>query len=272
MQKVSNTKLLLVVTRLLILLLLAKLVGVVLWWYLPSDGVSLNAPSSCQVKYHRIDFKNMIGRAKVEKESNTQESNTPAYNIHSLLLKGLYGSKSHGFAIVANKNNAQKTTIIAVGERYSGYKLKAIDLDYVVFTKAGKEYLLKLEKSSKTNLSRSVKRVHSNTGADEAEHSVSKQDIHYYSKNPREIWKDISIAPLKRNGKIEGFKVNRIKRGSKMDMLGLKKGDVIIEANNIRLSSFRDAINLYKNINNIDTIALKILRNNQEREIIYEIN
>jgi len=275
MQKPSNIKLLAIVTKLLILLLVAKIIALGVWWYLPSEGVELNSSQSYLVQYQRVDFKNMIGPAKVQSASSPQEtqerSSTPSYSINSLVLKGLYGNRINGFAIVAEKKSTTKTTIIAVGEIYQGYKLKEIELDQVIFTKLGKDYLLKLEKSSRQNFSRSVKRVHRG-GDDESEHRVSKQDINFYSKNPNQIWKDIAIAPVKRNGKIEGFKINRIKRGSKMDMLGLKKGDVIIEANNIKLSSFKDAINLYKNINKIDTIALTVLRNNQEKEIIYEIH
>ena len=276
MQKPSNIKLLAIVTKLLILLLVAKIIALGVWWYLPSDGVELNASKSYLVKYHRVDFRDMLGRAKVQSASSPQEKQdraaSPSYSINSLVLKGLYGNRINGFAIVAEKISTKKTTIVAVGEIYQGYKLKEIELDHVIFTKLGKDYLLKLEKSSKQDFSHSLKRIHSENANDESEHRVSKKDINFYSKNPNQIWKDIAIAPVKRNGKIEGFKINRIKRGSKMDMLGLKKGDVIIEANNIKLSSFKDAINLYKNINKIDTIALTVLRNNQEKEIIYEIH
>ncbi|MDQ7068989.1 MAG: PDZ domain-containing protein [Sulfurimonas sp.] len=69
-----------------------------------------------------------------------------------------------------------------------------------------------------------------------------------------------------------GFKVNRIKANSKMATLGLQKGDVITKANNIELKSFKDALDLYKKIDKIETISLVILRNNQEREIIYDIH
>jgi type II secretion system protein C len=104
-----------------------------------------------------------------------------------------------------------------------------------------------------------------------AEKEVTRSDINSYASNPSKIWKDISIVPLKSAGKIIGFKVTRIKKSSKMATLGLQKGDVIIEANNIKLSSFKDAIKLYENIDKLNTISLIVLRNNEEKEIIYEI-
>jgi len=273
MQKLSNTKLLSVVSLLLILLLVAKLISVAIWWYLPSEGVELNAKKSYQAKYQRVYFSNMLVYSKVpDKRQAEPKTQTTSYSINSLILKGLYGSRLNGFAIVAKKSAAKKTTIVAVGEEYAGYKLKEIELSQVIFTKARKDYVLVLEKSDNKNFSKSVKRVKHKMSSQDDEHIVTKQDIKKYSNNPSQIWKDIAIAPLKRNGKIEGFKINRIKAGSKMAELGLKKGDIIIRANNVKLSSFNDALKLYKDIDNIDTISLVVLRNNQEREIIYEIH
>ena len=275
MLKISNTKLLKVFTTLLILIIIAKLLALVILWYLPSDGIELNAKNSYQAKYQRVDFKNMLIRAKVIEEKKTVKNNATTTNISDLVLKGLYGSKLNGFAIVAKKSAIKKTTILSIGESYEGYKLKEIESDKVFFSKGAKSYMLSLEISidkvvSKVRKNKRAKRVLASDGEAE-EHSVTKKDIKYYSSAPSKIWKDIAIAPVKRNGRITGFKVNRIKSGSKMSLLGLKKGDVIIKANNVQLSSFRDAIKLYKNIDKIDTIELVVIRNNQEKEIIYEI-
>lgn len=276
MQNLSNTKLLKIVTKLLILLLLAKIISLGVWWYLPSEGVELNAQKSYRAEYQRVDFKNMIVKSKVIKSPSTsqqgQTNTTTAYSINSLLLKGLYGSRFNGFAIVAKVTAPKKTTIVSVGEKYVGYKLKEIALSEVIFTKSSKDYVLALEDTDLKHSSR-VKRVSKQVSQDTpTQRSVTKEDIRSYSNNPSKIWKDIAIAPLKRNGKIVGFKVNRIKAGSKIATLGLKKGDVIIKANNIELKSFRDALNLYKQIDKIETIALVVLRNNQEEELIYEIH
>lgn len=273
MQKLSNAKLIAVISKLLVLLLIAKIIALAVWWYLPSEGVALNSKKSYQAKYQRVQFSNMLTHSKVadaEDVSALAKAKTKAYSINNLLLKGLYGSKFNGFAIVAKKSSPTKTEIIAVGESYEGYKLKQIGLHNVTFTKASKEYILSL-KESKNKMSDVFTKVKKTTSATEDEKQVTREDIQSYSNNPSQIWKDIAIVPLKKEGKIAGFKVNRINKNSKMATLGLKKGDVITHANNIKLSSFNDALKLYKDIDKIDTIALTIQRNNQEKEIIYEI-
>jgi len=272
MQNLSNSKILPILTQLLILLLSAKIISLTLWWYLPSEGVELNIKKSYTPKYQRVDFKNMLVKAEVVEDVKEKKS-TAFFSINSLILKGLYGSRFHGFAIVAKKSLPQKTTIVSVGEVYAGYKLKAIELTQVIFTKSDKEYVLSLAKPSSRSYAKSVSKVKSRTRSGEVnEARVSRADIQRYSKNPSTIWRDIAIAPVKESGKIVGFRINRIRAGSKMAQLGLKRGDLIIRANNVKLSSSNDAIKLYKNINKLDTIALVVLRNNQEKEIIYEIH
>ncbi|MDQ7042687.1 MAG: hypothetical protein Q9M34_04065 [Sulfurimonas sp.] len=273
MQNLSNAKLLSTITKLLILLLIAKIIGILVWWYLPSEGVELHAKKSYGAQYQRVDFKNMLVKSKVKEAQKSQEVTTSAYSINSLVLKGLYGSRFNGFAIVAKKATPKKTSIISVGEVYAGYRLKEIELKQVIFTKASKEYVLALEDTRAKKLTKAVTRAKKNIATDSnTQKSVSKEDIRAYSANPSKIWKDIAIAPLKKGGKIVGFKVNRIKANSKMATLGLQEGDVIIKANNIELKSFKDALDLYKKIDKIETISLVILRNNQEREIIYDIH
>ena len=273
MQKLSSTKLLPIVSTLLVLILIAKLISLALWWYLPTEGVELNAQNSYGAKYQRVDFKNMLVKTRASTSYSEERRSTALFSINSLILKGLYGNKSTGFAIVAKKSSPSKTAIVSVGEVYEGYKLKRVELTQVIFVKHSKEYVLELSKpNSKSSVNRVGTLQRSSSRDEISEAVVRRSDIQNYSKNPSKIWKDISIAPLKKAGKIVGFKINRIKRGSKMAQLGLKKGDIIIRANNVKLSSSRDAIKLYQNIDKLKTIALVVLRNNQEKEIIYEIH
>jgi len=74
-----------------------------------------------------------------------------------------------------------------------------------------------------------------------------------------------------KDGKIDGFKINRIANKSIFKELGLRKGDIIKGVNNIILKSYADAFKLYKNINKIDNLNFTILRDNQIMEMEYDI-
>ena len=268
MKKLSSSYMLRVATILLILLAVAKAISLAVWWFLPSDGVELQVKDNYKPKYQRVDFRNMLDAGvNTSKKSNThQDSLASGISITNMVLKGLYGKDSKGFAIVALKSSPKKTSIVSVGEVFSGYTLKTILNSGVIFTKSSKEYVLNMLHSKITKES-----VMSSAESSEAK-DVSRADINFYAKNPKEIWKDISIKEVKNGGKIEGFKVTKINKNSKIAKLGIKKGDIIIKANNIELKSYKDALNLYGKINDLDTIQIVILRNNQEKEIVYEIN
>lgn len=268
MQKLSNIKFITLLSKLLLLLLAAKLVSLMLWWYLPSEGVELHSKKSYQPKYQRVSFANMLETEKTAQSSLKTETKK-AYSIDNLILKGIYGSRYKGFAIIAKKSSKKETTIVEVGESYEGYKLIEIELNEALFSKNGKEYRLYLEQS-KLKLSNAITKVGDST-QDGLEKKVSRSDIATYSNNPALIWKDIGIQELKEGKAIKGFQVTRVRKGSKMATLGLQKGDIITKANNVELSSLNSVLQLYKEIDKIETLALTIQRDNQEKEIIYEI-
>ena len=269
MKKLSNSYMLRVATTLLILLAVAKAISLAVWWLLPSDGVELQIKDNYKPKYQRVDFKNMldISIGTQQKSSNTKSVSSSGISITNMVLKGLYGKGSEGFAIVALKSAPKKTSIISVGEVFSGYTLKTILNSGVIFTKSSKEYVLNMVHSKISKES-----VISSVTDDSKSKDVLRSDIDFYSKNPKEIWKDISIREVKKDGKIEGFKVTKIKKNSKMAKLGLKKGDVIIKVNNVELKSYKDALDIYAKIDKLTTIQVVVIRNNQEQELVYEIN
>ena len=74
------------------------------------------------------------------------------------------------------------------------------------------------------------------------------------------------------DGKITGFRINSVTKNSVFDKLGLKQGDIIKSVNNIAMSNYQDAFNMYNKINTIKYFNMKIIRNNKEMELDYEID
>ena len=247
---------------------------------LPSDGVELKENKNYQPKYQRVDFRAMLEKSEEKKivQKIAKVDITNSINITNMLLKGLYGTSTKGYAIVALKSKASATSIVAVGEKFSGYTLKSIASQGIVFTKNSQDYILKLKvsKNKKSSIIRVNKTNNTSREVTDVEdgepREVNRKDIDYFAKHPREIWKNISIHDVKRNRKIIGFKISRINPNSKFAALGLKRGDLIVRANNIELKSYKNAIELYNNINKIDTMQIVVIRNNEEKELIYEIN
>ena len=274
MLKIFNPSIISTTIILLFIALLAKIISLVLWFYLPANGVELKSKQNYQPKYHRVVFNTMLIEPKVIKQKS-KKPKTSGISITNMILKGLYGKEDSGFAIVALKSKPDKTSLIAVGEEFSGYNLTYINLDSVVFKKDNKEYILELIKP-KNKAAKKVKSEVTYSKAVMAELSkpkiVNRNDISYYAKNPKQIWKDISIREVKKSGKIYGFKIYRINSRSKFAKLGLRRGDIIISANNTPLTSYKAAFDVYNSVDTVDTMQIVILRDNEEMELVYEIN
>lgn len=273
MIKASNLKLLHTLIVLLTLGAVAKLLSLVLSLYLPDKSIELSLSENYKPKYQRVSFDNMLNVPSTQKKNDESVKTPSGIEISNMLLKGLYGDKKSGFAIVALKSTPEKTTIISVGESFSGYELIEILSDGVMFRKNSQNYLLNMKKvefndSYVTPVSSNV----DNTQTEDVMKNVSKSDLSFYLDDPKRIWRDISIIEVKKGNKIEGFKITSIKAGSKMAKLGLKNGDVIIRANNIELNSYKDAFSIFNDINNITEMQVVVLRNNKEKEFVYEIN
>lgn len=266
MNKISNSNTLFeVVIKISTLLLIAKAISVAIWIFLPSEGVALEDSKSYRPQYRRIDFKNML-QYRDKKVHTAVIKNS--ISITNMLLKGLYGLNAHGFIIIALNSSPKKTSIISVGQNYSGYRLKAILQDGALFEKDTKEYILKMDAAKNKALQQRVQIAE----PENRPKIVERSDISYYQKNPNKIWKDIAINEVKDGSEINGFKIMSIKKGSKMDKLGLKKGDVIISVNNKELHSYKDAFAIYNQVNKLHDVQIVILRNNEEKELTYEIN
>jgi len=256
------------IIRLLALALLAKAIAVALLWFLPAQSIALPPQENHITPYRHIRLNNICKSSAPSKQATLPQTQL---EIHSLILHGLYGNAQHGYAIIATKNKPKKSHIIAVGERFEGYKLQAIALDYVVFEKGSKEYKLPLYKPKKSKATAQVESLQE-TADDMAPVQVDKTAINYYKSRPNAIWKDISIKELRKGAKIKGFVVTRIKKGAKIAQLGLKKGDILLKANGIDLNSYAAAMKLYSAIEKLNTLSLLIQRNGIQKEIIYEIH
>jgi type II secretion system protein C len=270
MQKNSNTLLFGVIFKLLILLVVAKVLTLALLWFLPMQGIVYKEQKNFQPPFYRYTSKAMFQETSLQTNpsQNVQNSNS-SVSITNMILKALYGNEEHGVVVVATKSNPKESQIIGIGEAFMGYKLIGISLNNASFEKGGVKFILEMQKSDMKYqpILENKKTFIANMPV-----SISKNDINNYAQNPKQIWKDIAISEVKTDGKITGFKVTRINPKSRFAELGLEKDDIIIKANNIALTSYQEAINIYQKIDTLESVQITFLRNNQEQEIVYEIH
>ena len=266
MIKISNLKIVHIFTKIVILLVVAKAISLGVLFYLPSSGVEVKEQVNYEPKYHRYDFKNMIDKRSVKDEAKSALKSANSIGITNMVLKGLYATSKEGYVIIAMKVTPQKTSIIELFETYQGYTLKAIKHSSAIFEREGKIFVLDLEKTAVSS---------SNMRLEFSEYDtkkIAREDILFYAKAVENIWRDISIVEVKEGNKIEGFKITKIDKGSKIVSTDLMEGDLIVEINNMSMDSYQNAIDIYNDIANISSLKIVIIRQNQKMELVYEIN
>jgi len=193
--------------------------------------------------------------------------------------------KGKGFVTINERGN-RTTTILSSGETYKSVKLLKVFSKYALFEEDDTEYKIELnsaatverQKAVTNQATPSVQPVSApQTSQTEqiqqvGNKTVVKKDLlEEYTKNSDKIWRDISLKENLTNGKIDGFTINKIKRGSNFEKLGLKSGDILKSVNNVELKSYDDAMKIYKKVGNMSALNMKIIRGNETMELGYEI-
>jgi type II secretion system protein C len=191
---------------------------------------------------------------------NSSEIKTikPIETLNGVKLKALYFNGRNGFIILEEKG---KSIFVDFGKYYKGYKLIEIGENFAVFEKNHKKYKLELEKG----------KIKNNFSIKDEEQKpfifVSKKTFNEYINNFNKIWQNIGI--IKTN---KGYMITYIKPNSIFEKIGLKKGDILLEVNGRKLKNDSDAWDLYKHAKEFNNFEIKILRNNKERILEYEVD
>jgi len=262
----------------LILMLIVKMA-----WFtvemtlLRAKGVDYMKTSEAKALYYRTRFASQkLNQRHIEKAK-------PVSDIHSFKLLAVYHSPTRTIVTVSK---AGKSSVLVRGDKIDGYVLDDATAHEAIFLRGGKRYRLGLVENGKGPKSKSsVKYIHENSPAGEKKSEpigevtegdgitvVDRSLLEHYSKNMNDIWKNIGIREIRKDGKIKGFKVNFVKRGSDFAKLGLRRGDVIKAINGQELDSYNKAFEIYKNIDTMEDLTMKVMRGKEEMELEYEIN
>jgi len=286
MKNFSNSKIFSTFLYLLTIMVIAKVVWLIISLiFLPKDGIEHIEITKVKPLYYRTKLANQLKKIAVPKKvvKKVVKKAPPVPSMRGIKLLALYNSKE---TLVVTVEKRSKTKVLSKGENIDGFKLSSAGADYAIFTKNGKEFKLIIESSkiknssyirvSKSSSTTSKEETSDNSGIVKSEDGIGKIVpkglLSSYTKDINKVWKDIGIGEYKVNGQLQGFKVNFVKRGSDFSKLGLRRGDVIKSINGQELNSYNSAFEIYKNIDTMDGLTLKIKRGKEEMELEYEIN
>jgi general secretion pathway protein C len=100
---------------------------------------------------------------------------------------------------------------------------------------------------------------------------IERSLIREYSESPEKIWKNIGLYEVKSDGKLDGFKVRFVRRGSPFAKLGLQRGDIIKSINGEPIVDYATPMRMLRSADTIDELSITIERNHEEQELKYEV-
>jgi len=277
MKQIISTKHLSTLIFILSIAVLIKLLWIVVsTLFLPTVGEELQPSTKAKKLYYRVRLANEKKRIK---PINPPPPVKRIASMRGYKLLGLYNSKK---TLVATIGKGIKTEVLSRGESTrNGFKLISAGSNFVIFKKNSKEFKLSLEntRNSKNSHGSSKNSAKSNSVQSHASNEIVEEDgikhipktlLTSYTKDMDKIWKDVGLSQYKKNGKADGFKVNFVKKGSDIEKLGLRRGDILKAVNSepLNLSS---AMNFFNSINSLDNLTLTVERNGKSEDLEYEI-
>lgn len=277
MNQKSNNYLYTFALYILLPIAIAKLLWSVGLYFLDKDA--LNTPKEGGYSYYyNINLaKNIIGVRKTVVQTQPAETHE---RIDDIKLKGTYASDDESFIVIEDNLG---TTFLYRGEKYVGYRLVEVYDERAVLEKDGRKYDIVLADEDQSSEASASSRPSHNTNTESSNApavefvpgepvQLTRSELNSYVKNPNKIWKNIRIQELRRNGALDGFRVNYVKKGSFFDSAGLKSGDVIKAIDGKEIKSLADVMKYYSNVGTLDGLSLSVARGEEELDLEFNVN
>lgn len=252
----------------------AYIITTILFLFLPKSGVDFTEESTSTLKYKKYSgfySRVKVSTPKIDKKIKKKNIQT----LSKYQLKAVYSTTSNGGWASVEEKSSSKSTIIEQYEKFNGYTLTKLYKNYVIFEKNLKEFKLELPLDKEINYEikrKTVSNVIENVVVNEDNIKVKRDYLNSYVNDIEKVWNNIAISDIRKNGKIDGFKINSVNKDSVFGKLGLRKNDIIKSINNQVITSYADAFKIYNEINNLDYLNIEVLRNNEIVELNYEID
>ncbi|MCW9050119.1 MAG: PDZ domain-containing protein, partial [Deltaproteobacteria bacterium] len=145
----------------------------------------------------------------------------------------------------------------------------------VVLIERGKRRELPLKQTTGAN-PKQVRQSHATTGQRdgivslaEGRWQISKSVADNARANLNSLLQSARMIPELDNGKTVGFKLVEIEKGSLLEKIGLRVGDLIVEINQVELNSPEKALQIFQQLREANNISLGLMRNGQPETFEY---
>ena len=216
--------------------------------------------------YRIIAERGLFGTAKT-----TLGSTQTTFAAGSLRLIGtVAGRREHSVALIASTNG--DVEVVRNGDRLGAYEVTDIQRGRVSLLKNGDVTELSIDWDRGTPMMIAEAPPNRGIRPDGEDHfTVSRELIDETMANPMNVMREARFVPEMDNGKINGFKVTKVKNGGLAAALGLTPGDVVRRVNGKNLDDMGALLALAGQLSDSKGITVDIERGGNRRTLEYNI-
>ena len=166
-----------------------------------------------------------------------------------------------------------KPVVLSLGQSHQGWELVEVAPDTVVFSHGRTDRTLKLFDKDKPagtaapkTASGGPSRPSSGGGV-----QIARSSIADVLQDPNRILQQALFKPYEEGGSVRGFKVTNIEKGSLLESIGLRNGDILVRINGEVIDGPAKMIQLYSGLQNAEFVKLDISRDGSMRPLLVEL-
>ncbi|NPA13543.1 MAG: PDZ domain-containing protein [Aquificae bacterium] len=207
---------------------------------------------------------------KEEKEQDRKQTETTNQEEYTVPVKDI---KLLGIITVGNRSYALmeingRKVMVSTGERVGDYKVVKIHKYKVILLKDGSLYSVSISPSER---GLSDGRNKGKQTEERYRYTLDRDEVKSLTKDLGRIFKKVAVIPVVKNGETQGYKLRYVSPRSVLYKYGFRTGDIIVAVNGMPVKTPEEAFKVYSLIRNEPTVRVKVIRNGEEKEILYEI-
>jgi general secretion pathway protein C len=202
----------------------------------------------------------------------TEAAAEPSAVTGDLLLIGTVVAGDDSLALI---QSGGKAGIFQLGEELApGLVVNEIGRKLVVLMDQGvrRELALEQRKGAKAQLLKQSNASVTKQGivaVDESRWQISKAVADNARANLNSLLQTARMIPQVNNGNTVGFKLVELNKGSLLEKIGLRVGDLIVEINQVKLDSPEKALQIFQQVREANNITLGLVRNGKPETFEY---
>lgn len=218
--------------------------------------------------YKAITKRNIFGSGEeTSEEIQTEEiENLQPTSLKLALLGTVSGNRKNAFAVI-EEIDKKKQALYRVGDSVQGAIVRKILRGTIILRIKGKDEILNIKEGSALGGEEEVPIPEiTNEGTTKV---ISRSSVQESMNNIHELLSQVRVRPYFRDGKADGLLVTDIQSESLFAELGLKNGDVVQGIDDRIIQSPEDVLEVYKKFQLGSEVALRLMRNNEQKIINY---